>query len=968
MTGEPLKISFLPDETPSAVHTPIPIPHHWKEEVKAQLDADVALGIIEPVPPGNPTTWCSRMIVVPKKDGTPRRTVDLQALNKATKRETHHTHTPFHIASIIPPQTKKTILDAWNGYHSVPLSPEARDATSFITEWGRYRYLRAPQGFHASGDGYTKRFDDITSDFPRVSRCIDDSILWDNTIATSFWHTIDYVNLCGSKGVVFNPEKFRFAQDTVEFAGFDITPEGYKPPSRMLQAIQDFPSPTNITSVRSWFGVINQTTYAFAQAPIMAPFRGLLEKGKPFYWDDTLESVFKKSKAAIIDAIKDGVRSFEKDRPTWLSTDWSKSGIGFTLFQKHCHCPNNENPFCGQDHWKTIYAGSRFTRDAESRYAPIEGEALALLFGLESCKMFVLGCPTFMVTVDHKPLAPIFNNRDLDKIRNPRVRNFREKTLIYNFKVVPIPGNKNHAADAFSRMVPPPIKNNTSDIAYIEDAIGAAISIQDQYNTAIKLKTIREYGRTDKQYQDLRALIETGFPERKTSTPLHLQEFWPINTELYTKDEVIFVDGRPLIPKPLRKILLIELHIGHQGIASMKSNARKRFFWPGMNADIQNKRSSCQRCNDIAPSRPKEPLIRPPQPDHPFQQVVTDLFHMAGHTYIIFADRFSGWTEVAPLKTSSNATAVINILRRYFATFGVPQELSSDGGPPFESNEFNTFLKNWGINHRLSSAYFPQSNGRAESAVKTMKRILTTNISQSGSLDTESVVKALLLHRNTPAPDMGISPAELLFGRNIPDHLPEPMQFRREWSELANAREQAYLRRHNNATTNHERRELPDLIIGDSVTIQNQTGNNPRRWDKTGQIIETLPHRQYKIRVDGSRRVTLRNKRFVRKIPSNTRKYDSDETPELRHPTLEQQPTTGMQPEEKHETQMKTSNDIIVLPDMQPTLESLVPPTDEQPTIPEDNAKTQPEIRAQPLRRSTRTKCFPERLKDYILT
>ena len=210
MTGEPLQISFLPDHTPYDVHKPIPIPHHWKTKVKEKLDADVTLGIIEPVPQGTPTQWCSRMIVVPKKDGSPRRTVDLQNLNKATRRETHHTPSPFNTCSVIPSNKKKTVLDAWNGYHSVPLSPAARDATTFITEWGRYRYLRAPQGFHASNDGYTKRYDDITTGFPRVARCIDDSLLWDADIASSFWHTITYIKLCADNGIVFNPESFTF--------------------------------------------------------------------------------------------------------------------------------------------------------------------------------------------------------------------------------------------------------------------------------------------------------------------------------------------------------------------------------------------------------------------------------------------------------------------------------------------------------------------------------------------------------------------------------------------------------------------------------------------------------------------------------------------------------------------------------------------------------------------------------------
>jgi hypothetical protein len=344
------------------------------------------------------------------------------------------------------------VLDAWNGYHSVPLSPAARDSTTFITEWGRYRYLRAPQGFHASNDGYTKRFDDITTDFPRVARCIDDSLLWDDKIATSFWHTLQYIRLCSNNGIVFNPEKFCFAKNEVEFAGFDITLNGYKPSKRLLKAIADFPTPTNITGVRSWFGLVNQVSYAFAQASVMTPYRELLEHKKTFYWDKTLENLFETSKRTVIESIRDGVQTFETNRTTCLSTDWSKTEIGFTLSQKHCNCLATDNPFCGNGHWKIVYAGSRFTRPTESRYAPIEGESLALLFGLDSCRIFVLGCPNLIVAVDHKPLVKIFNDQALSEVKNPRVQSIKEKTLMYKFRVISIPGKNNSAADTISRI------------------------------------------------------------------------------------------------------------------------------------------------------------------------------------------------------------------------------------------------------------------------------------------------------------------------------------------------------------------------------------------------------------------------------------------------------------------------------------------------------------------------------------
>ena len=108
-----------------------------------------------------------------------------------------------------------------------------------------------------------------------------------------------------------------------------------------------------------------------------------------------------------------------------------------------------------------------------------------------------------------------------------------------------------------------------------------------------------------------------------------------------------------------------------------------------------------------------------------------------------------------------------------FATFGVPEEISSDGGPEFVARESVDFFNRWGVKHRLSSAYFPQSNGRAEVAVKVMKRLLEDNISIDGSLNNDNIVSALLQQRNTSDRTCKLSPAEILFGKTLRDTMPQ---------------------------------------------------------------------------------------------------------------------------------------------------------------------------------------------------
>ena len=141
------------DATSVARHSPIPVAVHWQDEVKAGLDEDVRLGVLENVLVGDRVTWCHRMVICAKKNGKPRRTVDFQALNVYSARETHHTPSPFHQARGVPENKRKTVFDAWTGYHSVSLHEDDKHLTTFITPWRRYRYCVAPQGYRASGDG-----------------------------------------------------------------------------------------------------------------------------------------------------------------------------------------------------------------------------------------------------------------------------------------------------------------------------------------------------------------------------------------------------------------------------------------------------------------------------------------------------------------------------------------------------------------------------------------------------------------------------------------------------------------------------------------------------------------------------------------------------------------------------------------------------------------------------------------------
>jgi len=117
----------------------------------------------------------------------------------------------------------------------------------------------------------------------------------------------------------------------------------------------------------------------------------------------------------------------------------------------------------------------------------------------------------------------------------------------------------------------------------------------------------------------------------------------------------------------------------------------------------------------------------PDIPCTPFESIFADFFLESGYHFLVAGDRLSGWVEVysSPAGSSkAGSKGLIAHLRTMFATFGVPEILSSDGGPEFIATDTEDFFTFWGVHHRQSAAYNPQSNGRAEVAVKKAKRLL----------------------------------------------------------------------------------------------------------------------------------------------------------------------------------------------------------------------------------------------------
>ena len=225
--------------------------------VKTELDQLVQAEVIAPVIEA--TDWVHPMVVVPKPNGGIRLCIDLQKLNKYVRRPYHPSKSPAKAISNISSSSKFfSTLDATKGYWQVPLEKESQDFITFITPFGRFKFLRASMGLASSQDEYCARGDEALQGIEQVEKVVDDILIQGETAQKHLNTVVAVLNRCREHGITLNLKKVQLLQSAVRYVRYIVRSDSIKADPTKIKAISEFPAPTNISELRSFMGMANQ--------------------------------------------------------------------------------------------------------------------------------------------------------------------------------------------------------------------------------------------------------------------------------------------------------------------------------------------------------------------------------------------------------------------------------------------------------------------------------------------------------------------------------------------------------------------------------------------------------------------------------------------------------------------------------------------------------------------------------------
>ena len=640
------------------------------------------------------------------------------------------------------------------------MHPDDVKLTAVNTPWGLYEWVVMPMGIKNAPAIHQRR---VTAALrPFIGRIchiyLDDIVIWSKSIDTHVQNVTTILNALKENKLYCNPKKTKLFCTEIRFLGHRISSSGIEADEGKADRVTNWPVPTSSKQVRSFLGLVR---YLNIFLPNLAKYTGVLDEltkkecDKEFPpWTSKHQHAFEQIKRLVTssECLTSIDPTLMPDYKIFVTTDASDLGSGAVL---------SFGP--SYDLARPVAYDSRTFKGAELNYPVHEKEQLAIIRALAKWRTDLLG-NKFEVWTDHRTLEHLNTQRDLSR-RQARWLEFLSQ---YDVTIHYIPGDRNNAADALSRLP-------ETGLPALASLVGA--TLQKRIHSCFHLEdTLLEEIRNGYKTDPFVTKLAGAAPRMHNITQEN--EFW-------------FVDGRLYVPniKHIRELLFRIAHdkLGHFGTPKSLHALRDSFYWPKMRHDLERAYipgcADCQR-NKSRTTKPLGPLHPLPVPDSRCDSVAIDFIGPLpvddGYDCILtLTDRLGSDIRIIPTTCSLTAQELAEIFfREWYCENGLPLEIVSDRDKLFVSHFWKALHELTGVKLKMSSSYHPETDGASERSNKTVIQCIRFAVERDQRGWAKTLPKVRFDIMNTVNISTGYSPFQLRFGKSpriLPPILNKPL-------------------------------------------------------------------------------------------------------------------------------------------------------------------------------------------------
>ena len=756
------------------------IPFGLEDKVDQLIQELVEKNIIRP----SESPWNAPLVVIPKKNGDLRLTVDYRKLNSVTKRPIFPIPDSNQLFDTLNGSAFFSTLDLSSGYYNVPMKNEDIGKTAFSTRTNHWEFVRMPMGISTAPATFQRLMHKIFEK-EKWHECLiylDDILVFSRSFEEHLERLKTIFTRIRESGVKLSPKKCHFIKSEVSYLGHTISKSGIKTDEGKIEKVLTWPIPKTVEELRSFLGLCGYyrkfiRCYSAIVSPLEAACKdkwnkkNTKKKSSPLEWTVQLNKSFEKLKVALTSA---PVLAFpSKTGHFILDTDASHECIGAVLSQVQ-----------GSDE-KVIAYASRKLSQSERQYCITRKELLSVYNFVTHFKHYLLG-RHFTVRTDHRSLCWLLNWK---KPNTSQYCRWRQELEIYEMDVQYRKGEKHTNADSLSRIPncqqcelvhPNPKQKRNVKILDNGEAVQKVFcrrinELQEDVNQsadtdlAVVIDLMKKGKVEEKEPESLRSCGEDAFV------------LWKKRNSLRLRGGLLhYLDGdnyRIIIPKDQRNELIKLVHetLTHIGANKMLSILREDYYWPNMDFDVRIFVKSCHSCSQRKVQRggKKNERYACLESNFAFQKISIDVtgplpHGPGGEQYILgIIDNFSRFASLVPLKRATAETVAKALYEKWITIFGIPEVIHSDRGTEFENKLIYSLCNYLGVRKSRSSPYYPQGNAMVERLFGTVKDMLSTTMKsrkQNWVNILPSVEFALRCSKNKST---NFTPYETIFGRKM---------------------------------------------------------------------------------------------------------------------------------------------------------------------------------------------------------